>query len=688
MPRDLPIGNGSLLVTFDAQYHLRDVFFPYVGQENHTAGHYFRLGIGVDGDFSWVHDADWERHLAYEPRTLVTAVTLRRLAWGLRIDVADGVDVVQNVLVRRLRVCNDTDQVRRVAIFFSQDFHIYGLDVGDTAFYDPVTGGIVHYKRERYFLINGQAPGAEDAGVSGYSTGNKETEQAEGTWRDAEDGHLSGNSIAQGSVDSAMNLEAEIEPKDCATYHVWMCAGKSLEEVRRLDGWVRFRGVDTILDRTRHYWQLWGDRAASWLPEPAPATGPLTQLEAPLADLYVQSLLIIRTQIDNGGAILAANDSDVMHYARDTYSYVWPRDGAFVAMAMDRAGYSDVAQRFFEFCREVIEPEGYFLHKYNPDRTLSSSWHPWYRAGQVDLPIQEDETGLVLIALWFFFRRHRNVETIKPWFRPLVVQAGQFLAQYRSQETGLPLPSWDLWEERHGIHAFTVSTVYGGLVAASHFARAFGEKSLGDHFALAAQDVQTGFRLHFLDVEQQRWIRTLAVNPSGQWEADRTWDASLLLLSRWGLVSAEDPVMLNTARGVHGTLWVPGPVGGLARYQHDPYHRVDARHEAVGNPWFVCTLWYAHYLLESSKDPAGSEEALELLRWVHRHGLQSGVLSEQLHPETGDPVSVAPLTWSHAEYVWTTLSYSERQQQLRRCPACGRADMVDRVAPITSGDAP
>jgi glucoamylase len=34
--RDLPIGNGSLLVTFDRNYQLRDIYYPRVGQENHT----------------------------------------------------------------------------------------------------------------------------------------------------------------------------------------------------------------------------------------------------------------------------------------------------------------------------------------------------------------------------------------------------------------------------------------------------------------------------------------------------------------------------------------------------------------------------------------------------------------------------------------------------------------------------
>jgi GH15 family glucan-1,4-alpha-glucosidase len=39
MARDIPVGNGSLLVTFDADYRIRDIYFPHVGQENHTAGH-------------------------------------------------------------------------------------------------------------------------------------------------------------------------------------------------------------------------------------------------------------------------------------------------------------------------------------------------------------------------------------------------------------------------------------------------------------------------------------------------------------------------------------------------------------------------------------------------------------------------------------------------------------------------
>ena len=65
-----------------------------------------------------------------------------------------------------------------------------------------------------------------------------------------------------------------------------------------------------------------------------------------VVDLYKRSLLIIRTQVDNRGGIVAGNDSDFSEVAHgfETYSYVWPRDGAYVANALDKAGYGNLSE--------------------------------------------------------------------------------------------------------------------------------------------------------------------------------------------------------------------------------------------------------------------------------------------------------------------------------------------------------
>ncbi len=73
MPRDIPLGNGSLLVTHDHNYRLRDIFFPSIGKENHTGGHGCRLGIWVDNVFAWM-SSDWHPKFSYIPESLVSEV--------------------------------------------------------------------------------------------------------------------------------------------------------------------------------------------------------------------------------------------------------------------------------------------------------------------------------------------------------------------------------------------------------------------------------------------------------------------------------------------------------------------------------------------------------------------------------------------------------------------------------------
>src|SRR5688500_19847929 len=51
---------------------IRDIYFPHVGQENHTEGFPFRFGVWAAGEFSWVFSDEWTRSLKYRPETLVT----------------------------------------------------------------------------------------------------------------------------------------------------------------------------------------------------------------------------------------------------------------------------------------------------------------------------------------------------------------------------------------------------------------------------------------------------------------------------------------------------------------------------------------------------------------------------------------------------------------------------------------
>jgi GH15 family glucan-1,4-alpha-glucosidase len=42
------------------------------------------------------------------------------------------------------------------------------------------------------------------------------------------------------------------------------------------------------------------------------------------------------------------------------------------------------------------------------------------------------------------------------------------------------------------------------------------------------------------------------------------------------------------------------------------------------------------------------------------------LLSEQLDPHTGAPLSVSPLTWSHAEFIITVDEFCKKTESLER----------------------
>ncbi len=160
------------------------------------------------------------------------------------------------------------------------------------------------------------------------------------------------------------------------------------------------------------------------------------------------------------------------------------------------------------------------MHKYTPTGALGSSWHPWMNAdGELELPIQEDETALVVYALWQHFQLFEQVEFVRPYYRPLVIAAADFMMEYREPHTGLPAPSWDLWEERRGIHAFTVAAVYGGLMAASNFATLFGEGDLAAKYESAASEIKKATRAYLWHEGERRFLRMIQVTPDGRIDA-------------------------------------------------------------------------------------------------------------------------------------------------------------------------
>ncbi|HUJ14119.1 MAG TPA: glycoside hydrolase family 15 protein [Thermoanaerobaculia bacterium] len=649
MPRDLPISNGNLMINFDHEYNIRDVYWPHVGQDNQTVGDVSFFGVWCDGKFAWIGDPAWIKTLEYDDDSLVTLMVARAPSFDLEMSICDTIDFDRDLFLRRVELKNLRAAERRVKLYMHFDPHLSGNAIGDTIFFDPEFNGLVAYKGPRYVLLNGQVD--DQFGFQSFAIGSKERDGFQGTWRDAEDGNLQRNPIAQGSVDATGMIELKLAPTASQVAWIWWAFGKTYREVASLDAMVRERGPASFLQRTRDYWKLW-------------VTTPVdvTRLPPEIQRLYRRSLLIIRTQIDNNGAVIAATDSDIVQFGKDTYTYMWPRDGAIVTVALIQAGYAEITRRFFTFCSRLLTPEGFLLHKYNPDGSVGSSWHPWMSAdGKRQLPIQEDETALVLWALWAHFQRFHDVEFIKPLYKPLIKTMADFLARFREPHTRLPAASYDLWEERRGIAAFTIGAVWAGLTAAAQFTDAFGESKLSDKYRKAAAEIRDATERVLFDAKLGRFVRMVNVSREGEVTADTTIDSSIAGLWIFGMFDPDDPKIVSTMEQIVARLTVKTPIGGIARYENDYYFQVSKDLQNVaGNPWVLCTLSIALWYARRARAAADLQKSIEILRWATERALPSGVLPEQLDPYDGHALSVCPLTWSHASFVLAVHQVADR----------------------------
>jgi GH15 family glucan-1,4-alpha-glucosidase len=645
-PREIVVGNGKVVVALDNRMRIRDFYYPHVGLENHLAGHDIKFGVWTNDRFLWLGD-NWQVLMKYMPETLVSRCLAKSPDLDLELEVNDAVHSFLDIYLRKVVVNNAYDTPRQVRLFFSHDFHVYGEDSGDTVIYDPKLKSIVHYKRKRYFLIDGLTD--QNHGIYQFATGHKESLGKEGTWRDAEDGVLQGNPVAQGSVDSTVSFKLEMQPRSSNTVYYWIACGRNLNQVEDLDLKVKETGVEQMLLETENYWSAWVNRENT----------DLSVLPREIIRLFKTSLLVMRTHVDNGGGIISSCDSDILQFNRDTYSYVWPRDSAVAALAFDIAGFPEVSRMFFKFCDRTINGSGYFSHKYSPDGSIGSSWHALVDpTGHTQLPIQEDETALVLYALWKHFRKYRDLEFISKVYPRLVLKATEFLLDYRDPETGLPRPSFDLWEERAGVFTSTAATVVAALQSAAGFAKVFYDRERQETLNEAATQMRKSILAQLYDRKAKRFKKAVYAHSVD----DLTVDSSLSFTFTCGVFDGGAEEVSNTMHAIVDRLWNRTDVGGLARYENDDYHRVSR--ETPGNPWFICTLWLARWYITTATTVEQLNKGLELLNWTAKRALLSGVLAEQIDPYTGVPISVSPLVWSHAEFVIAVCEYLDKYREL------------------------
>jgi GH15 family glucan-1,4-alpha-glucosidase len=643
--RPVMLGNGSLTVGIDEYGLVHDFYYPYVGLDNLTNARSMRhkIGVWVDGQFSWMDDDTWDIKVNFESDALVSNIVAKNGKLAVELDFTDFVDCEFNAFCRRITVINVADRYRDIRLFTHQVFEISRAGRADTAMFVPDENYILDYKGRCSLLIYGQDE--TDTVHDQFAVGVYAIEDKDGTYRDAEDGELSNNPVEHGGVDSVLRFPCGLSAGESTCVDYWIVAADSQFTGEKIHHQILSERIEHRLEVTRQYWSNWLN----------PAAGVIAGIDPKYVDIVKKSLMVIKVHCDKRGGILASCDSSIYNYYRDYYSYVWPRDASYAIWPLIRLGFREEPRKFFEFCRDILTPDGYLMHKYQPDRAIGSTWHPLLHGRHKELAIQEDETGIVVYMLGEYYRHFEtedDYDFVFSLYNTLIQPAANFMCSFIDDQTKLPHASYDLWEEQFLTTTYTTAVVYQALLVAADFAEQFEFPDDAVRWRDIAATMVESSKLLF-NKERKGFSKGFLLQEDGSLAFNHTLDTSSLFGSMmfWPHDIGTD-LIGQCLQTMEKTLLNQTPSGGAVRYEHDAYFSADKK--LLGNPWHVTTLWFAQYYIGIKS----FDRARQLIEWSISHALPSGMLSEQLDSQTGKAISVTPLVWSHAELLNTILDLS------------------------------
>ncbi|HTV06694.1 MAG TPA: glycoside hydrolase family 15 protein [Acidobacteriaceae bacterium] len=349
------------------------------------------------------------------------------------------------------------------------------------------------------------------------------------------------------------------------------------------------------------------------------------------------------------------------------YHLVWTRDMVQSATALLACGRVETARRALVYLACTQNTDGGFSQNF------------WVNGTPYWTGIQLDEVAFPIILAW---RLWKLDGLAKFDVVPFVERAAAFLVRHA------PITQQERWEENAGYSPSTLAAVISALICAAEILRAHGsdevarfleeqadwiEAHLEDWTVTNDGVVHPEVKRHYMRIRPPECGEPYAHEGCGretihipnrspgeqtEFEAREIVDAGFLELVRYGVRSADDPLIVDSLRVVDHVLKVDTPEGPCwKRYNHDGYgQRADGgpfKGYGEGGAWPLLLGERAHYELAAGHDVSG------LVRTYERFASQGGMLPEQIwdRPDEfglklGCPAgSAMPLVWAHAEYL-------------------------------------
>lgn len=390
-----------------------------------------------------------------------------------------------------------------------------------------------------------------------------------------------------------------------ATATFLFAAGPTALFARNRLAWARAIGSPALLAQTEAWW-------ANWI---APAAMPNTT-DPQVLRVCKRGLISIRTATATSGAIPASVS------VQPPYALDWPRDGAFLNLALDLAGYRDLVTKHNLFYAESQRANGSYEMNY---------WGDGMPGGPILLEI--DNIGMATWSLWNhagFLSGAEKTQYLAAVY-PAIKKGAQFLVTWKDPFSGLPAPANedDNPAFTQGIQGSVAALL--GIRSAIEAAQATGDLAVVPAWNARLQELKSAILAKFYD------------SSTGAYGLSATGGApgSQLRGAAWFLWPGEVKPLTDTSLLPHGqALWqktapffqaVPGV------YSYNAEHLLSLAHlwkaQGVNGPLLAQAL---HKLTHDLPTPGTSHYAE-----TYRVSIQAGI-------PTYRNLNNVPHLWEHA----------------------------------------
>ena len=388
--------------------------------------------------------------------------------------------------------------------------------------------------------------------------------------------------------------------------------------------------------RTKLYWLNWSNRSKKFT----------------LFDEYIErSMLVLKLMsYQPTGAVLAAITTSIPEVIGGVrnwdYRYCWLRDASMSIETLIQIGHRGSASRFMKFITNILHSKSdsfQIMYGIHYERNIEETELKHLNGFKGSKPVrignaayyqkQNDTYGYLMNVIYQYYQYFSGtLDEIEDIFEVVKHICRIVLKEWRNPDNGI-------WEIRNKKEHFVSSKVmcWVALDRAAKISEMLHNKDYTKRYSEEAKLIKQDVLEHGWKEEIQSFSQTYS---------NLELDSSLLLMEKYGFISADNPRYKKTVNAIYSNLNYKGL---MFRYNN---------HDDFGKPnsaFTICNFWMVRGLYVIGR----RDEALEMFERLLSYSNHVKLFSEDLDFDTKQQMGNFPQAYSHLALIDTALLFSD-----------------------------